>query len=91
MRGYADDGTPKRVGITMGPEYGTVGPSSIKDAAREANKASEIDQRGLRLPLLGPGRPARAQCHHAPRRRRAGQRERRDVLVSTTATPPPSL
>jgi adenine-specific DNA-methyltransferase len=43
VREEADDGTPKRVGITIGPQYGTVGPSFIKDAAREANKASEID------------------------------------------------
>ena len=38
----ADD-TPKRVGITIGPQYGTVGPSFIKDAAREANRAGDID------------------------------------------------
>jgi adenine-specific DNA-methyltransferase len=37
------DGTPKRVGITLGPQYGTVGPSFIKDAAREANKAGDLD------------------------------------------------
>ena len=37
------DGTPKRVGITIGPQYGTVGPSFIKDAARAANRASDID------------------------------------------------
>lgn len=43
IREDATDGTPKRVGITIGPQYGTVGPSFIKDAAREANKASEID------------------------------------------------
>jgi adenine-specific DNA-methyltransferase len=39
----AADGTPKCVGITVGPQYGTVGPSFIKDAAREANKAGELD------------------------------------------------
>ncbi len=43
VRDDADDGTPRRVGITIGPQYGTVGPSFIKDAAREANKAAEID------------------------------------------------
>jgi adenine-specific DNA-methyltransferase len=43
VREDADVGTPKRVGITIGPQYGTVGPSFIKDAAREANRASEID------------------------------------------------
>jgi adenine-specific DNA-methyltransferase len=37
------DGTPKRVGITLGPQYGTVGPSFIKDAAREANRAGDLD------------------------------------------------
>jgi adenine-specific DNA-methyltransferase len=37
------DGTPKRVGITLGPQYGTVGPSFIKDAAREANKGGDLD------------------------------------------------
>ena len=39
----AADGTPKRVGITIGPQYGTVGPAFIKDAAREANRANELD------------------------------------------------
>jgi len=38
-----DDGTPKRVGITIGPQYGTVGPAFIKDAAREANRAGDLD------------------------------------------------
>ena len=39
----AADGAPKRVGITIGPQYGTVGPSFIKDAAREANRAGDLD------------------------------------------------
>ena len=43
LREEAEDGTPKRVGITIGPQYGTVGPAFIKDAAREANRASDID------------------------------------------------
>jgi adenine-specific DNA-methyltransferase len=42
-REEASDGTPRRVGITIGPQYGTVGPSFIKDAAREANKAGDLD------------------------------------------------
>jgi adenine-specific DNA-methyltransferase len=42
-RDDAPEGTPKRVGITIGPQYGTVGPSYIKDAAREANRAGDID------------------------------------------------
>ena len=33
----------RRVGITIGPQYGTVGPSFIKDAAREANRAGDLD------------------------------------------------
>jgi adenine-specific DNA-methyltransferase len=37
------DGTPRRVGLTIGPQYGTVGPSFIKDAAREANRAGDLD------------------------------------------------
>jgi adenine-specific DNA-methyltransferase len=42
-REYAADGAPKRVGVTIGPQYGTVGPSFIKDAAREANRAADLD------------------------------------------------
>jgi len=42
-RHEAAEGTPKRVGITIGPQYGTVGPSYIKEAAREANRAGDID------------------------------------------------
>jgi adenine-specific DNA-methyltransferase len=38
-----EDGAPRRVGITIGPQYGTVGPSFIKDAAREANRAGDLD------------------------------------------------
>ena len=39
----AADGTPRHVGITIGPQYGTVAPSFIKDAAREANRAGDLD------------------------------------------------
>lgn len=42
-RGDAPDGSPKRVGLTIGPQYGTVDPSFIKDAAREANRAGDLD------------------------------------------------
>jgi adenine-specific DNA-methyltransferase len=42
-RAEASDGSPKRVGITVGPQYGTVGPSYIKDAAREANRTGDLD------------------------------------------------
>ena len=37
-----DDST-SRVGVSIGPQYGTVGPAFIKDAAREANRAGDID------------------------------------------------
>jgi adenine-specific DNA-methyltransferase len=43
QREGAADGTPRRVGITIGPQYGTVGPSFIKNAAREANRAGDLD------------------------------------------------
>jgi adenine-specific DNA-methyltransferase len=39
----APEGTPKRVGITIGPQYGTVGPAFVKDAAREAIKDASLD------------------------------------------------
>jgi len=39
----AASGSPRRVGVTVGPQYGTVGPSFIKDAAREANRDGELD------------------------------------------------
>jgi adenine-specific DNA-methyltransferase len=42
-RADATDGAPKRVGVTIGPQYGTVGPSFIKDAAREAIHAADLD------------------------------------------------
>ncbi len=36
-------GTPARVGFSIGPQYGTVSPSFIKNAAREAIKSTDID------------------------------------------------
>lgn len=39
----ANGDSPKRIGVTIGPQYGTVGPGFIKDAAREANRAGDID------------------------------------------------
>jgi adenine-specific DNA-methyltransferase len=42
-REEAGDSAPGRVGITIGPQYGTVGPSFIKDAAREANRDANVD------------------------------------------------
>ena len=38
-----EDAAPSRVGIAIGPQYGTVSPSFIKDAAREAIRAADID------------------------------------------------
>jgi adenine-specific DNA-methyltransferase len=43
MREDAEEGTPKRIGITIGPQYGTVGPGFVKDAAREAIKDTALD------------------------------------------------
>jgi len=43
VREDAAEGTPRRVGITIGPQYGTVGPAFIKDAAREAIRAGDLD------------------------------------------------
>jgi adenine-specific DNA-methyltransferase len=42
-RAGANGDSPKRIGVTIGPQYGTVGPGFIKDAAREANRAGDID------------------------------------------------
>jgi adenine-specific DNA-methyltransferase len=39
----AAEGTPKRIGITIGPQYGTVGPAFVKDAAREAIRDAGLD------------------------------------------------
>jgi len=39
----APDSGPKRIGITIGPQYGTVGPAFIKEAAREAIRSKDID------------------------------------------------
>jgi adenine-specific DNA-methyltransferase len=36
VREDVDDGTPRRVAIALGPQYGTVGPAFVKAAAREA-------------------------------------------------------
>ncbi len=37
------DGAPRKVGIAIGPQYGTVDGKFIKDAAREAIHAADID------------------------------------------------
>ena len=38
---YSD--TPSRIGIAIGPQYGTVSPSYVKKAAREAIEADDVD------------------------------------------------
>jgi adenine-specific DNA-methyltransferase len=38
-----EDSAPSRVGIAIGPQYGTVSPSFIKEAAREAIRAEDVD------------------------------------------------
>ena len=43
LREEAEDGAARGIGIAIGPQYGTVGPSFIKDAAREANRANDLD------------------------------------------------
>lgn len=42
-RSDAPDGAPKRVAISVGPQYGTVRPSFTKVAVLEAIRASEVD------------------------------------------------
>ncbi|MFE6081090.1 site-specific DNA-methyltransferase [Streptomyces virginiae] len=43
VRKDAEEGTPARVGIALGPEYGTVDSAFIKHAAREGIKLGNID------------------------------------------------
>jgi adenine-specific DNA-methyltransferase len=43
VRDGGPEGTPARVGLSIGPQYGTVGPKFIKDAALEAIRAPDID------------------------------------------------
>lgn len=38
-----DDSDPLKVGLAIGPQYGTVSPRFVKDAAREALAASDVD------------------------------------------------
>jgi len=42
-RAIADESDSTRVGLAIGPQYGTVSPSFIRDAAREAIKAGDVD------------------------------------------------
>jgi adenine-specific DNA-methyltransferase len=41
--GEAEDAAPSRIGVAIGPQYGTVSPSFVKHAAREALAAEDID------------------------------------------------
>ncbi len=43
VREDATEGTPRRVGITVGPQYGTVDGRFVKEAAREAIHANDLD------------------------------------------------
>jgi adenine-specific DNA-methyltransferase len=43
IRDAAPEGAPKRVGLSIGPQYGTVSPKFVVDAAREAGKDMELD------------------------------------------------
>src|SRR5262249_49506556 len=43
VRDDAPAGAPKRVGISIGPQYGTVSPTYVKNAAREAGQATQTD------------------------------------------------
>lgn len=43
IRKDAEEGTPARVGIALGPEYGTVDSLFIKNAARESLRFGKID------------------------------------------------
>ncbi len=42
-REVSDPDGPGRVGICIGPQYGTVGPAFVKDAAREAGRDRSLD------------------------------------------------
>lgn len=41
--GEADSDAPSRIAVAIGPQYGTVSPSYVKKAAREAIEADEVD------------------------------------------------
>ena len=41
--GATDADTPIRVGVAIGPQYGTVSPAFIKDAAKEAIRSGSVD------------------------------------------------
>ena len=39
---YTEGGAPKTVAVTIGPEFGTVGPELIRDASKEAVKIADL-------------------------------------------------
>ncbi len=43
VRRDADHGTPQRIALALGPEYGTVSPGLVKEAAKEALKGQGYD------------------------------------------------
>ncbi|MHB1523365.1 MAG: site-specific DNA-methyltransferase [Candidatus Dormibacteria bacterium] len=43
IRDAGSGATPARVGLSIGPQYGTVGPKFIKEGALEAIRAADID------------------------------------------------
>jgi adenine-specific DNA-methyltransferase len=43
LREDASDGSPRRVAVVLGPQYGTVSPGLIKTATREAMKMEGVD------------------------------------------------
>ncbi len=43
VRADAPGGAPRRVGISIGPQYGTVAPAFVKAAARTATKEVDLD------------------------------------------------
>lgn len=43
IRDEAPEGAPKRIGVSIGPQYGTVAPSFVRNAAREASRDKDLD------------------------------------------------
>ena len=41
--GIREGSAPNHVGVSIGPQYGTVAPSFVKNAVREANKDKDLD------------------------------------------------
>ena len=75
----ADDQTdaPSRIGIAIGPQYGTVSASFVKNAAREAIKADDIDLLCILAFAFDPQVTGVTEATASPSRRRT-----RDSRVS---------